>query len=114
MDTSFGKLKLCQKTIADFDKAISLDPNFASAYTNRGVAYNNLQQYQSAIADFSKAIALNPDFAEAYHGRASAYLNLSDFKNAFSDINKARQLYKAQNNTQGYEAVLNLLKIREK
>ena len=39
-----------------YDKAIELDPNFAPAYHDRGVAKAQLKQYSAAIADLDKAI----------------------------------------------------------
>jgi len=42
--------------LADFSKAIEIDPKSADAYNNRGSAKRDLQNYQGAIADFSKAI----------------------------------------------------------
>ncbi|MES0385800.1 MAG: tetratricopeptide repeat protein [Hyphomicrobium sp.] len=34
--------------IADYDKAIALDPNDATAYTNRGVAFGRKGEYDRA------------------------------------------------------------------
>ena len=59
-------LKQYTEAIADYDKAIELDPKLAPAYMNRGVAKYNLKQYSEAIADYDKAIELDPDYAPAY------------------------------------------------
>ena len=55
--------------IADYTKAIELNPNFAAAYNNRGNAKSDLQDYLGAIADCTKAIELNPNYAYAYNNR---------------------------------------------
>ena len=55
--------------IADFTKAIEINPEFTQAYLNRGVAYAFLQDYQAAIADYTKAIEINPKLAPAYDNR---------------------------------------------
>ena len=52
-----------QQAIADYDKAIELNPNDAVAHNNRGHAYADQGQYQQTIADFDKAIELDPDVA---------------------------------------------------
>ncbi len=44
--------------IADYDKAIALDPNVALAYTNRGGAYYRKGAFDRAIADHSRAVAV--------------------------------------------------------
>ena len=41
--------------IADFTKAIELDPNDSEAYNNRGLSKADLQDYKGAIVDYSKA-----------------------------------------------------------
>ena len=45
-----------QESIRDFTEAIRLDPNYAKAYTNRGMSYNKLGDYSSAIRDCTQAI----------------------------------------------------------
>ena len=51
-----GKLT---RAIADFDRSIELNPNDASAYNNRGVAYGLQGTHDRAIKDFNRAIELN-------------------------------------------------------
>ncbi len=46
--------------IADYSKAIELDPKDTIAYFNRGGAKQMKGDLDGAIADYSKAIELNP------------------------------------------------------
>ena len=55
--------------IANYTKAIKIDPNYADAYINRGLAKDNLEDYYGAIADYNKAIELDPNDAVAYYNR---------------------------------------------
>src|SRR5439155_17319431 len=59
--------------LADFDRAISLDPNDAEAYFKRGRAFLIIGNAKFAIADFDKSIAIddrNPlVFAERGYAR---------------------------------------------
>jgi len=48
------------RAIADFNKAIELDPGCAEAYHNRGVAYRRKGEHKRAIADLNKAMKLTP------------------------------------------------------
>jgi tetratricopeptide (TPR) repeat protein len=75
--------------IADYGKAVGLNPNFTEAYYNRGTLYNAKRAYQRAIADFSRAIALNPGYAEAYNNRGNAYNRRGDRERAIADYGKA-------------------------
>ena len=51
--------------IADYTKAIALDPNDANVYTNRGVAYGKKGEVGRAIADFRKALEIDPSDQDA-------------------------------------------------
>jgi tetratricopeptide (TPR) repeat protein len=54
--------------IADYTKAIALDPNVATAYTHRGLAYGRKGEVDRAIADFSKVLELDPSDQVAKEG----------------------------------------------
>jgi tetratricopeptide (TPR) repeat protein len=49
------------EAIAEYDKAIALDPNYSYAYNNRGAAYEKKGIYNLAMDDYTKAIELNPN-----------------------------------------------------
>ncbi len=53
---SKDELKDHYGAIADYTKAIELDPNFVDAYTNRGISKYNLNQNE--CPDFKKACEL--------------------------------------------------------
>ena len=50
-----------REAIPYFDRAIRLNPRYAEAYTNRGIAWREMGDLSGAIADFDKAIELNPN-----------------------------------------------------
>ncbi len=52
-----------EKAVADFSRAIELDPTFARAYMSRGIAYGEMGQEQNAINDLNQALELtfNPE-----------------------------------------------------
>ena len=58
-----------QGAIADWTKAIEMNPMFAKAYFNRGVAKKNLKDYQASIADYTKAIEIDSEYYHAYTNR---------------------------------------------
>ncbi|MEX0591508.1 MAG: tetratricopeptide repeat protein [Xanthobacteraceae bacterium] len=46
------------RAIADFDKAVALDPKLGLALQNRATAYHNKGDYERAIADYDRALPL--------------------------------------------------------
>jgi Tfp pilus assembly protein PilF len=56
------------RAIADYTKAIAIDPNTAKAYTNRGISYAKKGQVDRAMADFRKALEIDPSNQDAKEG----------------------------------------------
>ena len=75
--------------IADWTKAIEIDPLFARAYYNLGFAKYNLKDYRGAIADYTKAIEYNPNYAYAYANRGIVLEVVGDLTGACADWRKA-------------------------
>ena len=80
------------KAIVDLSKAIQLNPDYATAYGNRGAAYVGKGEVNQAIKDYTKSIQLNPDDAGVYSNRGTAYNIKGDFDSALQDLNKAIEL----------------------
>ena len=82
-----------QGAIADYTKAIEINPDDAVIYLIRGKAKHELKDYQGAIADWTKAIEIKPDLFAAYNNRGLArqYV-MGDLEGACSDWRKAAEL----------------------
>ena len=80
------------KAIADYNKAIEIDPKDARAYNNRGIAYGKKGQYDLSIADFNKVIEINPSDAEAYINRGHTHMKSGNKEKACSDWKRACEL----------------------
>ncbi|WP_072622333.1 tetratricopeptide repeat protein [Spirulina major] len=72
-----------------WSQAIEIDPNFAYAYYNRGLAYSNLKRYEEAITDYTSAIEIDPNDASAYYNRGNAYNALKRYEEAIADYTSA-------------------------
>jgi eukaryotic-like serine/threonine-protein kinase len=81
-----------EEAVAEYSKAIELDPKSFAAWTSRGEAYRELQQYDKALADFSKAIELEPSNAWVWHERGWTYRETQQYDKALADLNKAIEL----------------------
>ncbi len=75
--------------IADYCKAIELDPKFSKPYYNRAVALSSLGNNKKAIDDYSKYIEWNPKDTDVYVNRAIAYFNMQNQEKACKDWKEA-------------------------
>ncbi|MDO8637611.1 MAG: tetratricopeptide repeat protein, partial [Dehalococcoidia bacterium] len=80
------------EAIAEYTKAIAIDPKYANAYANRGIAYNNKKQYDMAIIDLSKAIELDTKNADAWNNKGVALQKLGRPAEAIEYYNGALQI----------------------
>ncbi|MDR0812652.1 MAG: tetratricopeptide repeat protein [Oscillospiraceae bacterium] len=80
------------QAIVNYSKAIELDPLYAVAYNNRGLAYHSIGYTELAIKDLSEAIKLSPDNHNYYKARSRAYTALNKPGLAAADMAKYREL----------------------
>ena len=92
-----------QGAIADYDRAISINPNTPMSYYYRAKAKSKVNDNQGAISDCDRAISLYPEYAQAYQTRGNAKSTLNDSQGAIADWQEAARLYIRQ----GDIAILN-------
>jgi lipoprotein NlpI len=78
--------------IADYTRAIELDPTYAAAYSNRGSAKQAKGDLDGAIADCNHAIELDPKDPMAHKYRGVAKKEKGDLDGAIADYNRAIEL----------------------
>lgn len=81
-----------EASMADYVKAIELNPASARFFTNRGNLYVDMKRFDDAIADYTKAISLDEAYVAAYEGRGLAHGTKRDFDKAIADLTKAIEL----------------------
>jgi Flp pilus assembly protein TadD len=88
------------RVLADFNKAIELNPRNASLLNERGSYYYNLKKdFDLAIADYTKAIEIDPKNVTYHSNRGAAYYSKGDYDRAIADYSRAIEL-----NTKSAEA----------
>jgi tetratricopeptide (TPR) repeat protein len=97
---AFYYLGVLEKAIADYSRAIVLNPDHAETFYNRANSYADLGDHERAIDDYSQAIRLKPNFDAAYYNRANSHLRggrllraVEDYKKAFS-LRPGERLYR--------------------
>ncbi|MBN1190690.1 MAG: tetratricopeptide repeat protein [Dehalococcoidales bacterium] len=78
--------------IADYSKAIELDPSRGIAYSNRGAAYSAKGENEQALDDHNHAIELDPNYSLGYYNRAMVYHLMKRLEEAIADLEKVISL----------------------
>lgn len=84
------KLGNLKAALADYNKAIKVNPFFKDVYAQRANIYKKVGDYESAAADYTSAIAMtaNPPF-DLFAHRAESYYEIGNYKAALSDFDAA-------------------------
>lgn len=94
------------KALADFERAITMDPTKGVFYANRGLVYSRLGEIEVAIADYSRSIELAPEYHMAYYDRAIDYAALGEYQKAFDDYSRSIQLNPSHANSYNNRAAI--------
>jgi Tfp pilus assembly protein PilF len=66
---------MTDKAIQELKDAIQIDPAYADAYLNLGVAYASIGEEGKAMAALHKAIQFKPDDSESHYNLGLLYSN---------------------------------------
>ena len=80
------------RAIADFTRAVDINPQFHVRYFNRGYAHLLKGDFDRAIADYSKTVELNPQDYFAYYLRGVAHELKRDYDRAIADYTRAIEI----------------------
>jgi tetratricopeptide (TPR) repeat protein len=80
------------KALADFDRAIELDPDYSWIIARRGETCRQMGRYEEALADFDCVIELDPDYAWAIAGRGETHRQMGRCQEALADFDCAIEL----------------------
>lgn len=80
------------RALAEFSRALQIDPRNALAFQARGNTYSSKGEYERAVADYTDALRLDPRLTLAYVNRGLAYTKLRDSDQAVADFTAALKL----------------------
>ena len=78
--------------MADYNRAIALNPNYSEPFRNQGMALAANGEYEAAIPSYTEAIRLNPADPLSHLYRAEARCQVEDFEAALIDFGEAIRL----------------------
>jgi len=91
-DNTYSDKGELDQAIADYTQALKINPEFVTAYSNRGLAYSDKGELDQAIADYTQALKINPEYVNAYNNRGIAYYKIGELDQALDDFNQALQI----------------------
>jgi tetratricopeptide (TPR) repeat protein len=81
-----------EEGMAEYRKALAIDPNFTKAMNNLGLALLGQGRYPEAIAQYRKALDLEPDYAFGHNNLGLALMYLDRPADALPHFQKALDL----------------------
>lgn len=78
--------------IADYDRALAIDPHDALVLANRANAYAAQGKLNEAIADFKKVLEIDPKDYKVCHDLGLTYAGMRDYSNALVYFNKVLEI----------------------
>jgi lipoprotein NlpI len=78
--------------LADYNRAIELNPKDAKAYTNRGLVKQARADLDGALADYARAVELDPKDVLAYYNQGVLKKDRGDLSGALADYTRAIEL----------------------
>ncbi len=81
-----------EKALAEYRRALELEPDSPLLWSNLGMAYLHMQSYEEAIGPLRQALELRPDFEAALSNLGVAYTYLGRLEEAAEIIERATAL----------------------
>ena len=81
-----------EEAIAEYQKAVRINPNFAEGRNNLGDALYKNGQLDESMAEYEKVIAMAPNFAEAHYNLANALVKKGQVDEAIAQYQQALQI----------------------
>lgn len=77
------------EALADYTRAIRLDPRQAVAYAWRGVIHDEMRDWPAAMDDYSNALRLDPNLGGVLERRGSLFYERNEWDKALADYNES-------------------------
>ena len=105
MEVALGRI---DEAMADYDEALTLNPDLGDAYVDRGAALIFLKRYDEAMADINKGIGLGQTYEHVgYYNRGVAEYFQGKISESYYDFKKALEI--APEFTQAREQLKNFV-----
>lgn len=79
---TFFKNQQYEQAVAEFSKAIQIDPKNHVYYSNRSACFAEMKKWKEALEDGEACVKANPRFAKGYSRKGLALFNMGKYKEA--------------------------------
>jgi len=86
-----GLLKF-DSAIECYKKALEINPNFADAYYNMGIAFKDKGDFKSAIESYEQTLKVDPNYAAAYNNIGNVFLIEGSFDKSAENYRNALKI----------------------
>jgi protein O-GlcNAc transferase len=85
----YANLGQLDTAVKNYEKTLTIKPNYAEAHNNLGGTLQELGQLDAAVKSYKKALAIKPDFIEAHNNLGNAFKKLGQLDAAVKSYEKA-------------------------
>ena len=89
---AYDKRGLLDDAMAEYRKALDINPIHVDAHNNLGVAYDKIGLLDEAMAEYRKVLNINPNFANAHNNLGAAYDKRGLLDEAMAEYRKALEI----------------------
>jgi tetratricopeptide (TPR) repeat protein len=87
----YGYQEKFELEIEEYTRALEIKQD-ALWYSNRGAAYEKLEQFDKALLDYNQMVLFDPDNLEVWNTRGLFYNNRENYQNAINDFNQSLKI----------------------
>ena len=88
----FLKQNQLEEAIAEFRRAVEVDPSYVAAHFNLAYAYERAQRFDEAIAQYTRALQLEPDNVFGLNNLGVLYTNKGQYDEAIRVLEQAAKI----------------------
>lgn len=88
----YSRNKDFNSALAEVDKSVRIQPDYADTYRHRGCVLRMLGKNQESLADLQKSLSMNPYDSDSYFQLGCTYMELKDFPKAIESYKKAAEI----------------------
>ena len=92
LGTVFLQMGRTDEAIAQFNKALEIDRNYAAAHNSLGNALLRIERVDESLAHLQKALELNPNYAEAHNNLGNTLVQMGKWSQAAAHYTRAFEI----------------------